>query len=147
VLYPFRFPLLYLYSTRIHLYSQQKTKKSVTLTGTTFEVSVGGKYDKDRQEDSNLDMPPTSEAQKRASKRYKSTDEGKQKQQESFERWVENNPEDFRQHVKQAQLKYEQKAERKAAKAEWMREHRRQQKLAKQQIAQMESQGTESQDK
>lgn len=120
---------------------------SVTIAGTVSEVSLSGKYDKDRQEDSNLDMAPTSEAQKRALKRYKSTDQGKQKQQEAFERWVKNNPDDYCQQVKQAQAKYEQKTERKAAKAEWMKEHRRQQKLAKQQAAQIEAQGMESQDK
>jgi type III secretory pathway component EscR len=82
-----------------------------------------------------LDMPPPSDALKRAIKRYKSTDQGKQKQQEAFERWVENNPDAYRDYVKKAQEKYEQKPERKAAKAEWMREYRQRKKLEKQQAA------------
>lgn len=78
-------------------------------------------------------MPPTSDAQKQATKRYKSTQQGKQKQQEAFERWVENNPDTYDESLQKAQAKYEQKPSRKAAKAEWMREYRRRKKLEKQQ--------------
>lgn len=85
-----------------------------------------------------FDMSPTSDAHKQAVKRYKSTEQGKQKQLESFERWVENNPDTYDRSVKKAQSKYEQKASRKAAKAEWMREYRQRKKLEKQQ-AQLEN--------
>lgn len=81
-------------------------------------------------------MSPPSDALKKAIKRYKSTEQGKQKQQEAFERWAENNPEAYRQHIKKAQEKYEQKPDRKAAKAEWMREYRQRKKLEKQQAKQ-----------
>lgn len=83
-------------------------------------------------------MSPPSDALKKAIKRYKSTEQGKQKQQEAFERWAENNPEAYRQHIKKAQEKYEQKPDRKAAKAEWMREYRQRKKLEKQQAKQDE---------
>lgn len=125
---------LYLYSTLMYLYSQQNPKKSVTLTAGQLVFLLAGstiKIDK-----RILNMPPTSDAQKLAAKRYKSTDQGQQKQLEAFERWVENNPQTYQESVKKAQSKYEQKPERKAAKAEWMKQYRQRQKEEKQQAEQ-----------
>ena len=79
-------------------------------------------------------MAPISEAHKKADKRYKATEQGKLKQKEAVERYLETGY--GQQALDRAQQKYEEKPERKAAKLEWMREYRRRKKLEAQQAKQ-----------
>ncbi len=77
-----------------------------------------------------MDMSPLSEAKKQADKRYKASGNGKIKQKEAIARYLETEP--GQEALNRAQEKYEQKPERKAAKAEWMREYRLRKKLEQQ---------------